>query len=565
MESASVHKLCKTNYSPGHARPPRIMQHRVVTNEANAAKSLIGRTQTMTRSPYCSVLVLLLAGLFPVANVRGDDSQEKAKKDAPAAKTAEPATKGTAQAAKTAEPATKGTAPAAKTTAPLVKAAATTAGQPVSFIRDIAPIFIENCIACHNPRKSESKYVMTTFGQLAKGGQQGEGITLEPGKPDESNLVDLIRPDGQPRMPYKQDPLPKEKIALIERWVSQGAKYDGASTGEDWTILRRKIQPVAIPETYPVTIPITALAFSRDGSTVAASGYHEITYWKTADGSLERRLSVPGERVYDICHSPDGKWLATASGDPGVYGVAKLWLAEPGGGAKPVRDLVETLDVVFAVAFSPDSKRVAAAGADRTIRVFEVETGKMLAQIEDHADWVLGIAFSPDGKRLASASRDKTAKVFDLEKKESLVTFPAHVQPVYTVSFIPDGKGVATGGEDNRVRIWSPDTEGKPIREIGGFGGAVFKLCYSPNGQNLLAAGADKVVAVFDAKGAQLRKLQGHTDWIYALAISPDSKTVASGSWDGEVRLWNIADGKPIRTIVAAPGFKAAGAQAAAK
>ena len=107
-------------------------------------------------------------------------------------------------------------------------------------MRDVAPIMVENCIACHNPRKSESKYVMTTFTQLAKGGQQGEGITLEPGEPDESRLVELIRPDGQPRMPYKQDPLPTEKIAIIERWVAEGAKYDGNSPGEDWTILLRK-------------------------------------------------------------------------------------------------------------------------------------------------------------------------------------------------------------------------------------------------------------------------------------------------------------------------------------
>ncbi len=302
-----------------------------------------------------------------------------------------------------------------------------------------------------------------------------------------------------------------------------------------------------------------------DGSAIAASGYHEITFWKAGDGALDRRLGGLAERTYDIAYSPDGKWLATASGDPGIYGIARLWIAEPGGGGKPVRDLVETQDVVFAVAFSPDSKKVATAGADRTIRVFAVDTGKMLTQIEDHADWIFGIAFSPDGKRLASASRDKTSKVFDLEKKESLVTFPAHAQPVYTVSFQPDGKGIATGGEDNRVRIWSPDGEGKPIRELGGFGGAVFKLRYSPNGQNLLVAGADKAVAVYDAKGSQTRRLQGHTDWIYSLAISPDSKTVASGSWDGEVRLWNLADGKPLRTIVAAPGYKPTASQAAAK
>ena len=378
----------------------------------------------------------------------GDDSQTKDQQDTKAPQT-------TAARKETVVPAEpkKGGSSAAK---PDVKPEPKAVIQPVSFIRDVAPVLVENCIACHNPRKSESKYVMTTFAQLAKGGQQGEGTTLEPGKPDESNLVEVLLPDAQPRMPFKQDPLPSDKIALITRWVTEGAKYDGDSPGEDWTILLRKTQQVAIPAAYPVTVPITALQFSQDGSTIAASGYHEITFWKTSDGTLDRRLTGLAERVYDIQYSPDGKWLATASGDPGVYGIAKLWLAEPGGGGKPVRDLAETQDVVFAVAFSPDSKKVATAGADRTVRVFEVETGKLLTQIEDHADWIFGIGFSPDGKRLASASRDKTAKVFDIEKKESLVTFPGHAQPVYTVSFAPDGKAIATGGEDSRIRDLEP-------------------------------------------------------------------------------------------------------------
>ncbi len=158
-----------------------------------------------------------------------------------------------------------------------------------------------------------------------------------------------------------------------------------------------------------------------------------------------------------------------------------------------MRDLAETQDVVFSVAFSPDNKKIATAGADRTIRIFEVETGKLLSQIEDHADWIFAVAWSPDGKRLASASRDKTAKVFDIEKKESLVTFPGHAQPVYTISFTPDGKGIATGGEDNRIRVWNPDSDGKPIRDMGGFGGTVFKLRYTPDGKSLLACSGDKV------------------------------------------------------------------------
>ena len=192
---------------------------------------------------------------------------------------------------------------------------------------------------------------------------------------------------------------------------------------------------------------------------------------------------------------------------------------------------------------SPPPAPTGRSGSSRSRRA------SCLTQIEDHADWIFAVAFSPDGKRLASASRDKTGKVFDVEKKESLVTFPGHAQPVYTVSFTPDGKGIATGGEDNRIRVWNPDNDGKPIRDIGGFGGTVFKLRYSPDGKNLVACSRRQDGPRLQTPtGLQLRKLQGHNDWVYSLAISRDGKTVASGSWDGEVRLWNLADGKPIRT-----------------
>jgi tricorn protease-like protein/mono/diheme cytochrome c family protein len=433
------------------------------------------------------------------------------------------------------------------------------AAKPVSFLKDVAPLLVRNCIACHNPKKSESKYVMTTFAALAKGGQQGEGMTLEAGDPDASHFVELIRPDGTPRMPYKQDPLPADQVALIERWVTQGAKYDGESPSEDWTVALRKATVVNVPESYPVTVPITAVAFSPDGSEIATSGYHEVNLWKVSDGTLSRRLTGLEERIYDIAFSPDGKWLATASGDPAVSGAVKLWIAEPSGGGKLVRDLLETTDSVFGVAFSPDGKLIGAVGADRAMRIWEVESGKPVATIEDHADWVLDLAFSPDSKRVVTASRDKTCKVFDVAKKESLVTFPNHGQSVSAACFSTDGKTAASVGDDNLVRIWKPEDEAKQSRQISGFGGAPFKLLFTPDGKSLLAAGADKTVRVFSvASGAPEKALQGHTDWIYALAVSPDGKTVASGSWDGEVRLWSLPDGKLTRTIVAAPGFKAA-------
>ena len=431
--------------------------------------------------------------------------------------------------------------------------------KPISFIRDVAPILVENCIACHNPRKSESKYVMTTFAQLAKGGQQGEGITLEPGKPDESYLVELIRPGGQPRMPYKQDPLPAEKIATIERWVAEGAKYDGGAPAEDWTIVLRKTQSVSVPEAYPAAVPITALG-------VHAGRVGHRGFGLSRDQLLEDRGRRAGPAAW--AGWPSGPTTSptarTASGWPPPAAIrgSTAW---PGSGRprrapgrSRSRDLVETQDVVFSVAFSPDSKRIATAGADRAIRIFEVETGKLVFQVEDHADWIFAVAFSPDGKRLASASRDKTCKVFDVEKKESLVTFPGHAQPVYTVAFAPDGKSVASGGEDNQIRRLEPRRRrpaGPPDRRLRRHRLPAPLHARRPDARRLQRRQAGpRLQGRMAHRSANCRATRtgstpGHLH---------DGKTIASGSWDGEVRLWNLADGKPVRNFIAAPGYKPA-------
>ena len=527
----------------------------------------------MNRIMFLICLSITILGANLIQTSFADDAKPAAKPDAKPAETknAKPAEAPEPQEKPAAKPESKtDVKPAAKPDekpAPKTEAkpAPNSAARPAtSFMKEVAPILVQNCIACHNPKKSESKYIMTNFKQLAKGGRQGEGLTLEPGDPDASYLVELIRPAGSPRMPYKQDPLLPEQIATIERWVKDGAKYDGAPPDEDWTAVLRRSIVVDIPETYPAPTPITAIAFSPDGTSIDTSGYHEINFWNIADGAATRRLRGLAERVYKIAYSPDGKWLATASGDPGQFGSVKLWIAEAAGGGKPARDLLETGDCVFAVAFSPDNRLVAAAGADRTLRVWEIESGKLTAQIEDHADWILDLAFSPDGQKIATASRDKTSKVFDLKTKEAVSTFPGHNETVYSVTFSQDGKSVMSAGGDNRVRVWNPGDDARQIREIGGFGGPVFQIKLTPDGKQLLACGQDQIVRVFDAiGGAPVRTMQGHRDWVYSVAVSPDGKSITSGSWDGEARIWNLADGKLLRTIVAAPGYKPANATAA--
>ncbi len=160
-------------------------------------------------------------------------------------------------------------------------------------------------------------------------------------------------------------------------------------------IMPKRPQPMP-PETYRVPIPVTALAFSPDGKLLASSGYHEILLWNPDDGKLIRRISNVAERVYDLKFSTDGKTIAVAAGTPAQIGELKLFSVDDG---KLLGDFGISDDAFFAVAWSPDGKRLASAGADRTIRVFDIATGKEELSIEDHADWVMGLAFSPDGTR----------------------------------------------------------------------------------------------------------------------------------------------------------------------
>ena len=425
----------------------------------------------------------------------------------------------------------------------------------ISFLKDVAPVLVRNCVGCHNAKKAESKYDLTTFKKLASGGQQGEGVTLEPGKSGESRLIELIRHDAQPRMPYKQDPLPQGAVAIIESWVEQGAIYDGPDPSEDWVALLHRKRPVVVPESYKVTVPVNVLALSPDGKAVAASGFHEVSVWKLADGTLTHRIRGLAERVNAISYSPDGKWLATADGDPGRSGSVKIWAADRDGNASTARELLASPDAVLAVAFSPDGQHLAAAGSDRAVRVWEVKSLKLLATIEDHADWIHDLAFSSDGLRIATASRDRTSKVFRWQTRQTLVTFSGHAETVNTVAFHPDGKLVATGGADGQVRVWNPDDDAKQVASFGGSGGPVLRVRYAPDGRRLYAASADKAIRVIEKEGTTAT-LQGHSDWVYALTLSTDGRTLVSGSWDGEIRLWNAPSGTPRRSIIAAPGLK---------
>ena len=189
---------------------------------------------------------------------------------------------------------------------------------------------------------------------------------------------------------------------------------------------------------------------------------------------------------------------------------------------------------MLCLALSADGKKLAAGGCDRLVRVWDLSPGyaaaKLEQTIENHADWVFGVAFSPDGKALLTCSRDKTAKVWDLEKKESLMTFPDHQNGVYGVAVKADGKIGFSVGADGQLRTWNATGDGKQVRATGGHSGDVLKLVTVPKKPLLVSCGADKTVRVWNGDNGKAEKtLNGLTDWVFAIAVSPDGDSRRGG------------------------------------
>jgi hypothetical protein len=436
--------------------------------------------------------------------------------------------------------------------------------QPVSFSREIAPILAQKCQACHSPEKTKGGYQLHTYESARKPGSSDQS-PLAPGDPKKSKLFELITTkDADDRMPQKDDPLPTAQIALIERWIKEGAKFDGPDPKALLSSLVPRRPNPNPPDAYVRPVPILAVAFSPDGRELAASGYHEITIWDVQTGKLLRRLKDVPQRTQSLAYSPDGKLLAMAGGDPGKLGEVKLF--DPASG-KVVKLLGTGADLALAVAFNPSGDKLAAGGSDNAICIYDVASGRQELLIEQHADWILGLTYSPDGKLLASASRDKSARIFDATTGALENSYIGHEEPVFSVAFAADGKLAYSAGRDRRIHAWNPlDEKGEKRKKgegrsgpsrISGFEGDVLKVILSD--KQLFACSADKSVKAYNAEGHDLIKtFAGHTDVVYSLAYDPAGKRLAAGSFNGQIRIWSVADGASLTTFTAAPGIQTA-------
>ncbi len=423
----------------------------------------------------------------------------------------------------------------------------------VSFRSDIAPILLDSCVACHGPKKAEGGYRVDTYDELLKAGDSGELPIAATAEHVSELLRRIISDDESERMPAESEPLPPEQIELVKKWITAGGTFDGENASQSLAMVIPPVQYADPPAVYNQVIPITATIFSPDGKLMITSGYHELAVWNAEDAKLVRRITNVGQRVFALAFSSDGKTLAVGCGEPGRSGEVRL-VDFTSGEIKSV--LARTNDVVLDLAYRPGSNELAIASADSTIRIVNVETLQDVRTIASHADWVTAVAWSDDGTRLASASRDKSAKVYDGETGELISSYLGHAAAVRGVSILADNKQVASVGADGKLHRW--DIEGaKKVGEVA-VGGEGYKLIR--NGTNLFVPCSDKRLLRIDVTSyAVTQEYKGHSDWVLSacycsITTGDDHRDyVASGSFDGEVRIWNIADATIIRQWIAKP------------
>ncbi len=417
----------------------------------------------------------------------------------------------------------------------------------ISFRQAIAPVLVDKCLGCHNERKSEGAYSLATYDLLLKGGDRGEAIVL--GKPEESVLSQMLHGTEEPLMPFETDKLTEDVIASFDQWIREGASFDG----EDKSVpIRDLVLPLASSVTrYPLPAPIASLAYRPDGQVIAAAGYHEITFWDPNTGKLLSRCPTKSERIQALSWNGDGSLLLYAGGTPSRLGEVVL-IKEAD--RRVARVLWQGNDLALSAVFRPTAPHVAAGGTDRIFRIWEIETGKEIAAVENHADWILSLAYTPDGTKLLSASRDRSVKVWDQVKLEPMVTFTKHTDAASAVTSSPDNLLACSAGSDKILRIWKIDGAAEQAREIGGHGDVIQRVVWLKTKPLLISAGSDKRIIAWNPNdGAVVREFAGAADHVYSLAISPDETRLAVGCFDGQVRLHNVDTGELVKEFLAVP------------
>jgi hypothetical protein len=414
------------------------------------------------------------------------------------------------------------------------------AAEPVTFEKDIKPIFKQHCIGCHNADRPRGGLDLSTMAAVQEGGTSGKAAVA--GKPEESLLYLLPAHLDEPKMPPGKAKIPQRHIELIRTWVAGGmveksrvAPSMATSTAGGLV----KAQPL------PRATPITALAVSPAAPLVAVSGKKQVLLFRLPVGELLGALAFPEGEVHVLRFSRDGRVLLAGGGIGGQSGKV---VGFDTGSWQRAFEVGDEADVVLAADITPDRSKVVLGGPGRVVKVFSTADGKQLHAFRKPPDWVLSAAFSPEGLLVAAGDRFGGLYVWEAKSGKEFLTLRGHTKAVTGIAWRADSNAFASVSEDGTLRVWDMHTGAESVHWQAHSGG-VLAVDFHPDG-TLTTGGRDKRVKVWDGTGKRIADLGPAGDIVLRVGFGLGAKAVVSGDWSGVVRVWPIADGPSVKLNV---------------
>ncbi|MCI0691760.1 TIR domain-containing protein [candidate division KSB1 bacterium] len=243
-------------------------------------------------------------------------------------------------------------------------------------------------------------------------------------------------------------------------------------------------------------------------------------------------------KLLEACRPPAKPPVAEAQAVPEQFAEKAIQL-----------DLVFDETNIHVYAFSPDGKRAITAADDKTVRLWDVETGRCLRVLEGHTEKVQSVAWSADQRRVLSGSDDMTVRLWDVETGHCLRVFKGHGRPVQSLAWSADNRRALSGAGDYTVRLWDVE-KGDCLRVLRGHTARPLSVAWNADQGRALSGSGDMTVRLWDVEmGNCLRVLEGHTSYVLSVAWSGDQRHAISGSFDKTVRLWDVETGRCLRVF----------------